>query len=468
LSLTGAIFVLAFCAGCVLAFSRHPMWGAVTYVATFYLSPQLRWWGQGVLGDIRWSYIAAIATAAALIITKRAKSPTIPLTRHWVFWALLLFVGWLALQSLWALDPVEHADLLTYYVKFVVAVILIYRCVDSEESLRLFLWANVCGCFYFGWIAFTSYEGGRFEDFGGAGINEANAGALTLVTGTYAAASLFLAGRLRSKIALLAMVAVILNAIAATVSRSGFLALAAGGIAYNWFTRRELSNVVRGFSVLAVVLFLLLTGPSYWMRMQSLEHAGENVEGVDTGEDRLAIIQAQWRMFLRYPMGCGATCTVVLSQQYIEERYLTHTAQGELRRASHNTFMTMLVEHGIPGAVFYLALVSWTYTALRRLARGYGPKSGPMATLFPAIAAIMAAITIADMFVTYAKFELRMWYIAVLMAMLSLLAEQRAQVQTARKEATARAPYATSAPVGSGAVLKRGAAAQTMSSSGPG
>ncbi|MGH8259876.1 MAG: hypothetical protein ACREUG_09315, partial [Steroidobacteraceae bacterium] len=173
MSFTGAIFTIAFCAGCVLAFTRHPIWGAMTYIATFFLSPALRWWGQGWLADIRWAYIAALATLLALLLTRRSARPAIPLLRHGIVWAYLLFVAWLILQSLWALDATSQRELISYYVKFFVALALIYYCVDSQKNLRMLLWTHLCGCFYFGWIAYTTYTGGRFEGFGGAGVGEA-------------------------------------------------------------------------------------------------------------------------------------------------------------------------------------------------------------------------------------------------------------------------------------------------------
>lgn len=429
MSVTGGLFLLAFCAGCIFAFTRHPIWGVATYIGTFFLSPQLRWWGQSpFFAEMRWAYVAALATGLALLLSKRAKRPAIPLLGHGVVWALLLFVVWLVVQSAWALDPDSQSELLSYYVKFAVALGLIYYSVDAEWSLKVLLWTHVAGCFYFGWIAYTSYTGGRFEGFGGAGINEANAGALTVVTGIFAASSLFLAGKLRTKLTVFGMIPFIVNALVTTISRSGFLALASGGLAFNWFTPKKHAKAVRVLSVLAVALFLMLTGPSYWKRMQSMEHAGEQVAGVNTGEDRIAIVKAQWRMFLAYPLGCGAMCTAVLSPRYLEQKYLAAVAPGAnvYERASHNTIMSMLVEHGIPGILFYCVVLIWTAKALVRLARKYDSDPGGMPTLFPSVAAIMVAITVGDLFVSYMKFEIRLWFIAVLMAMLNMAAQSPA------------------------------------------
>ena len=41
MSLTGLLFTFAFLAGCLLALARHPIFGVVTYIATFFLSPPL-------------------------------------------------------------------------------------------------------------------------------------------------------------------------------------------------------------------------------------------------------------------------------------------------------------------------------------------------------------------------------------------------------------------------------------------
>jgi O-antigen ligase len=171
--------------------------------------------------------------------------------------------------------------------------------------------------------------------------------------------------------------------------------------------------------MLAVLLFLIVAGPVFWDRMQSLKHAGEDIEGMDTGGGRLEIIEAQWKMFADYPLGCGAMCTAVLSPGYMAEDLLT--GFGETRvRASHNTFMSFLVEQGIVGAVLYLAILIWIAKRLLALARYYKNSEGFLPTFFPALAAILAAITVGDMFVSYTKFEARIWFIAVLMALTSI------------------------------------------------
>jgi hypothetical protein len=417
MSLSAIVYVLAFFAGCFYAFRRHPIYGLMTYVGTFYLNPAELWWGQA-LPDLRWSLSSAAITALALFVARK-KQPGMPLFTGKLLGFLLAFVVWLAIQSGWAMIPEMHTELLTMYIKYAVLVILIFKCVDSAENMRLFLWAHVVGCAYLGWVAYTSYSGGRFEGFGGGGIGEANAGALQVVTGLISAAGLFLSGKFRDRVMLLPLIPFIANALVTTISRSGFVALAAAGLVFNLFTPKRFRGRVRLLSVLAVVLFMLLTNPIYWMRIASIGYMGEDIRGVDTGGGRLEIMQAQWRMFSDHPLGCGHRCTVSLSPHYLEARFLTGTEE-EKGRASHNTMLTLLVEQGFPGILFYVAYTIGALRATWILARRFKGQETQLAALFPALAGVLAAVTIGDVFVDFLKAEVRIWFIALLAVMLYL------------------------------------------------
>ena len=68
-------------------------------------------------------------------------------------------------------------------------------------------------------------------------------------------------------------------------------------------------------SVLAAVLLMLLTSEDYWQRIGTIQLAGQEVEDVDTGSERLAVMAAQIEMFRDNPWGCGHFCTTILSRQ---------------------------------------------------------------------------------------------------------------------------------------------------------
>lgn len=425
MNLSFIIFSIAFLLGCTYAFTRHPIYGLVTYVGVFYLNPQIKWWGQ-VLPSMRWSLLAAAVTLMAIFMHKgEAKKAT--LMSHKVVVGLLIFLLWIIIQYPWALDKEMQLDLISMYFKFMIAIFLIYRSVDTEEHLRAFLWAHVVGSAYLGWIAYTSYTGGRFEGFDAPGIGEANAGALQLVTATLIGGALFLAGNTRAKAVLLICLPVIVNAIVTTVSRSGFLALGTGGIVFNFFTPRRYRKWVRILSVVAILLFVAVTNPTYWMRIGSISEAGQDIQGVDTGGGRLEIIEAQLRMFASNPLGCGHRCTAVLSPDYLDQRFLAADATGSKVRASHNTFMSLLVEQGIVGAVFYFLFLMWLLINLVKIWRRLKNETGFLPTLFPAVAASAIAIVIGDLFVDYMKFEMRIWVIVMIMLMSTLSSKESEQ-----------------------------------------
>lgn len=417
MSPTGLIFLLAYAAGCLAALARHPVYGLMTYVAVFYLHPPSRWWGQA-LPDLRWSLLAALVTLVAAMVHRKQVDP-VPLFHHKVMMGLLLFVAWIAIQTGWAMGVDIHVEFIVTFVKYLLLVGLIYKCIESVEHLRLVLWTHVAGCFYLGLIVLEQYLGGRFEGFGGPDINEANSGALQVVTGIATAAALFLAGRPKEKAALIGTIPVIVNALVSTLSRSGFLALTVTGLVFNLLAPRKYLGRVRVLSVLAVVMFSMLTNPVYWARIASITYLGEGVEGVDTGAGRLVVIEAQWQMFQEHPMGCGHRCTAFLSPYYLADEHLT--GKGEERaRSSHNTFMSLLVEQGILGAAFYFALVLWIVSKILALRRSLTGEDGFLACVYPAVAASLIAVFIGDLFVDYLKLEVRIWFLAFLMVLFKL------------------------------------------------
>jgi hypothetical protein len=423
---SAVIFLVGFTAGCARAFARDPVYGLMTYIATLYFDPAGQWWGHA-LPFVRWELIPAAITVVAMLLYGRRLS--LPL-RSAAFWGFSLFVLWAIVQLEWALDLDAQEQLASIWSKFLVVTIMICACVDSWKNLRLVLWAHVLGCVYMGWMAYALYRGGRFEGFGLGSVEDANTGALVLVTGFITAASLFLSGSWRTKVALLLGMGLIANGIIATESREGFLALLGSGIVFVIFTPKVFRKQVIAASLLAIVGFLALTNASFWLRVHSLKDAGAPIQGVDTGHARLEVAKAQWRIFQEHPLGCGHACTDVLSPQFLPPEYLALSG----RRSSHNTFMTMLVDHGLPGGVLYIALLLWIYKKLKALAPQARSMSGFPATFFPAVAGVLVAITIGDMFSQFPLLEVRVWFVSLLIAYAELL---QADGASARDEVAA-------------------------------
>jgi O-Antigen ligase len=422
--LTAAAFLVAYSVCCLLALVRHPIYGLVTYVGLIYADPPAQWWGSHV-PSIRWSLITALVTLVAVAIHRpKLEGPRV--FEFGLMKGLVVFLIWLLIQLPWALDRAMQMELIVVSAKYTLLAALIYWCVDSSQTLRMLLWAHAVGCFYMGTVVFTEYIGGRFNGFAGAGIGEANVGALLLSTGILTTFVLFLAGRLVEKCVAVGFMPFILNAVIATISRSGFLALGIAGVIFNVLAPTKGLGTVRMFSLAGLALFLVLTNQTYWERIGTILEAGAEVEGLDTGAKRLDLAEAQFRMFSRYPLGCGHRCTAVLSPDYLDERHLTGVGDKKAR-SSHNTFMSLLVEQGVPGAVFYALLLLWVARASARLRHSMRAKTGLEPYTYAATIAILAAITVGDMFVDYLKFEGRVWFLALLMVFLRMQAVEQSR-----------------------------------------
>ena len=159
--------------------------------------------------------------------------------------------------------------------------------------------------------------------------------------------------------------------------------------------------------------------PQYWERIGTMLIAGDQIEGVDTGYRRIELIQAQLRMHSNHPLGCGHRCTAILSPRYLDDTNLTGP-EGERARSSHNTFMTLLVEQGLPGAAFYILWLLWLMRISLLLRKRLREETGLMPYAFAGALACLGAIVVGDQFVDYLKFEIRVWFIAILLVLVRL------------------------------------------------
>lgn len=423
MAVTGFLFALGFIAMMALALLRHPIWGLYGYLAVFYLHPPSRWWGA-FLPDLRWSLVASAVTLIALL---RLKEP--PGRPSWISTTpariLIAYTVWLWIQSLWALNPAAHSEASVLFTKYIVLFYLIYRLVQTSAELRRFMLAHIAGCFYLGWIAFTSTVSGRLEGVGGPGIDEANALGMHMGTGAMAGAMIILVERKWVQWLTIVAMAFILNTLVLSGSRGSFLSLLFAGIVLLVLKPPQYKRLFYGLAALGVALMLLLAPSSFWERMGTITAAVDDPQDMDTSaESRFVVFEAQWRMAQRYPLGAGHRGTEALSTQYIEEKYLAKTPGADRARASHNTFMTTLVEQGIPGAVLFVWMTLWCARTARRLKREFGERRAERSQL-AFVAAGLMIVFIAGFFVDYLKAEVQIWLFALL-ASLQALAQPHA------------------------------------------
>jgi O-antigen ligase len=417
----------------LMALFKHPRFGMLAYLMAFYVHPPSRWWNYA-LPEIRWSLLASIVTVIAIFL----HLPKNPDQRPWLSTRaarlLLLLTAWMWIQNLWGLDAEETFFISVLYGKFLILFYFIYRLADSGENIRWLMLAHLAGCLYLGVVALGTDVSGRLDGVGGPGIDDSNTLSLHLVTGALCGAMLILVERgWRLYFSVVAM-AFTLNTIVLCGSRGAFLALVCGFLVLAFLKPAEFKRRFYFLAALGVVMFLFVASATFWNRISALTEAATGATELDrSAEGRLEIIRAQWKMAARYPWGTGHRGTLALSRQYLDDKYLATDSQGVAQtRASHNTFMTALVEHGVPGAIAFIAFVLWGRRAVRVVASSPLGRNPITKSYTAAVAAGLLSLLVSGMFVDCMIVEVTIWLFAILAALESMAFadEQKAQAAT--------------------------------------
>jgi O-antigen ligase len=417
-----------FCLVCTLfAFTRHPIWGLYFYIATTFVYPPGRWWGY-LFGDLRWALLSAAITALAVLF-HRGKLEAKPI---WLGNApaviLLIYVAWMALQSLWALDLAEHTRGTIEFAKCLFALWLVYRVVDTKDRLRDLMLAHALGCGLLGVFAqLTGRQGGRLDGVGGPNMDDSNTLGMYLATGAIVAIGLVLTQKGWRRYVSLASLIVIVNGFVLANSRGAFLGLVAGCLVLAFSIARRYRWVFLGFAMVGVLGLGLIVDKVFIDRMFTIGDVASQDEDADaSARSRLVIANAQLQMFLDHPMGTGWRGTAVLSPKYMEHRWLTGDGSTEAQRSSHNTFLTALVEQGAPGAMLYACLVLWVVGAAFRIRRLNGPLDDPgLTTLGASLCGALVVVLVAGTSADYLTKEVQFWLYAALVSMFWLSGARR-------------------------------------------
>jgi putative inorganic carbon (hco3(-)) transporter len=216
--------------------------------------------------------------------------------------------------------------------------------------------------------------------------------------------------------------AFVLNGMVLAGSRGSFLALVIGGLTLTLLKPPSHRKLFYAFASIAVIGFLSISYQGFWERMQTITAPIEEGAEVDnSAQSRIELFRAQVKMAAEYPLGTGHRGTAVLSQSYLDARYLTSgdgLLNGAGARSSHNTFMSIWVEQGIPGVVLFGVLGIWGLRAVRRLRRHV--RSGAPAETAMQVAGAAAGLVVvivAGLFTDYLKAEVQIWLLAVLAAL---------------------------------------------------
>jgi hypothetical protein len=420
--LAAALFVLASLAFAVLAFVRHPIYGLYFYLASIYVHPPSRWWGP-MLPDLRWALTSAVITIAAIVWHRGRLLEKAPWYSNGAAIILISYALWMVIQTAWALDVPTHLDGTVKFLKYLVAFWMVYRICDRPATLRDAMLGHVMGCVLLGIFCISiGREGDRLDGVGGPGLDDANTLGMYLATGLVLGMGLVLVLKGWRRMLLLGLLSLAATGFVLANSRGALLGLVAGAAVLLVTKARVHSKAFWLLASIGLIGMAVVVDKKFLDRMFTIGDVVETNEEADaSARSRLAIYEAQVRMALDYPFGAGHRGTATLSPQYIEQRWLT-TAQsgegGEAQRASHNTFMTTLVEQGFIGAMMFIALLLWLCMTILRLRRLVARRDvdPTVATLAGSIAGALAVVILAGMATDYLLAEVQFWLFAALVS----------------------------------------------------
>ena len=347
---------------------KRPFFGLCAYLMAFYLNPPARWWGES-LPDFRWSFVAALVTLLVIFI-KNSRFESFRFTETRLY---AVFFFYVVIQTYWAIDLTAHLEFVSAVFNFLMVIFLIQGSVRDEKDLIWFIVFMMLGCSYFTYIGMTSVWGGRLDGVGGPAISSTNQMAQHVAAVFYCGVFLVL---LKSRrwyeyavvfLLLLLCIKVILMA----GSRGVYLSIMLTGVFVLLFSaqgsRRRL-YVLAGLAIFSAVVFL---GPTVMQRFNGVELTQMSETSDKSARSRIVIVQSQIQMFKGAPwLGHGHKGTLFLSPLYIAPEFLTSSGPNNQRgRASHNYFLSLLVDHGLIGTLIILLIIYRCLAPLRSISR---------------------------------------------------------------------------------------------------
>jgi putative inorganic carbon (HCO3(-)) transporter len=204
--------------------------------------------------------------------------------------------------------------------------------------------------------------------------------------------------------------ALLIITIVLTQSRGGFLALLGIGLPSGISLARRRPRLVPLY--VAIVGVALVVAPAgLWERMAGLTKA-TNVETIremdpeGSAEQRFAVLQTAARIVADHPiLGVGLGAYAYANADYSPDLG---------RRDTHNTYMNVAAETGVPGLVLFLALLASVLLSARAARRSAGPGAAALAEELRWLQYSVTGYLVAALFGSYARLTVSYLFLALL------------------------------------------------------
>lgn len=306
-----------------------------------------------ILGYLRPGVIVLGGGILAMLV----KRPAIPTLGKWVlaFLGLMLVLAPFAYNNRMAVVTTRDFALMT-----VGAILPIMCFVDTFERfrklLRFWVWIHVLLALYS--ITHRGFGIGSF-------LADENDFAIAMnMAIPYAFALLAVERGIGRRICLFGALGILILATAATMSRGGFIGLAAVLFMLSLRSPRKLLSMT--LVIVMIVGLVALAPAKYWTEVSTIS---TSTDENDTGYKRLYLWKIAWRMFLDNPILGVGPANYQYNNSFYEDEKETSRGYHTWGRVSHSVYFTVLPEYGIVGTVLFFIIVIKGIRARRRALR---------------------------------------------------------------------------------------------------
>ncbi len=330
----------------------------LVYLHVYFNTPQHQFWAVQV-PNWRWAFMAALLLAASCILHRDKLSST-KLSSLWSFRFLLAMLLYMFVLSPFTLYPDASLYKAHDFFRYVAVFGLTVKIIRDRRQLRIFFAAWLVEGLLLSRLAFHYFGGERLE-YGIADAISANLAAAFMVMSLPLCLSFWMEDDWKKKLFSAGIAAFLLNAFMMYRSRGAFVGLAASGMvlaysmaAFKGYRKKMFVAAIGGLAAL-----FILIDPLFIERLSEISY--EHLREASTG--RIDIWTHGIAMFKDFPFGAGGDAFILLSPGYLPD-FLLELTSGT--RASHNTYLQVLVEQGIPGTIFYAGFLLSTLAQLKK------------------------------------------------------------------------------------------------------
>ena len=340
----------------------RPYFGLLVYGWLAYMRPQDMAWGASRVLPL--SQVVAVALAIGLVIAL-GRERWLTLKVQTVL--LILLAGWISITVVTAVLPDVSGEMYGYYWKAIAISVVTTGLVIDRRRFRFLVMLIAFAIGFLGakrgFLGLLT-GGARYYDGPGGFMSDNNSFALVLNMILPLLAAIILTEKQRYlKVAAGVVAALCVATILFTFSRGGLLTLAAIAPLLIWRSRHRVA--------VTLVVALALAGFYFWTSDRFTQDYVERAQTIsDYQEDRSAMGRlnawhTSWGVFLDYPaFGVGPN--------NLEVVYRAYSPEPERFRVSHNAYLQILCECGLPALLLFLAAIGsalWSLGKTRREAR---------------------------------------------------------------------------------------------------